>query len=51
MLSGCLIIWPRGFRAIDGWARHRFPSAHQAGTSFLARYLADLDRRYPGSIH
>ena len=49
MLSGGLILWPRGFRAIDGWARKRFPTAHRAGMQFLDRYLDDLERRYPDS--
>jgi hypothetical protein len=49
MLSGGLVLWPRGFRAIDSWSRKRFPTAHRAGMQFLDRYLDDLERRYPGS--
>ena len=49
MLSGGLVLWPRGFRAIDGWARKRFPTAHRVGMQFLDRYLDDLERRYPDS--
>ena len=49
MLSGGLVLWLRGFRAIDSWSRKRFPTAHRAGMRFLDRYLDDLERRYPGS--
>ena len=49
VLSGCLVLWPRGFRAIDGWTCKRFPKAHRAGREFLNRYLDDLERRYPNS--
>jgi hypothetical protein len=51
MLSGCLVLWPRGFRAMEGWAHHRFPKAYAASSTFLRRYLDDLERRYPGSAH
>jgi hypothetical protein len=47
--SGGLVLWPRGFRAIDGWTQNRFPWAHRATLSFLGRLLDDLERRYPGS--
>src|SRR3954471_9900877 len=41
MLSGGLVLWPRSFRTIDGWARRRFPATHRAGMHFLNRYLDD----------
>ena len=49
IVSGGVVLWPRGFRAIEGWARKRFPTAHRAGMQFLDRYLDDLERRYPDS--
>ncbi len=49
IVSGGVVLWPRGFRAIEGWARKRFPKAHRAGMQFLVRYLDDLERRYPDS--
>jgi hypothetical protein len=49
IVSGGVVLWPRGFRAIEGWARKRFPKAHRAGMQFLDRYLDDLERRYPDS--
>lgn len=49
ILSGGLVLWPRGLRALAGWAEKRSPTAHRAGLSFLDRFLADLERRYPHS--
>ncbi len=49
MLSGALVLWPRGFRAIEGWSRKRFPTTHRLSMRFLDRYLDDLERRYPNS--
>jgi len=48
-ISGGVVLWPRGFRAIEGWAGKHFPKAHLAGMRFLDRYLDDLERRYPDS--
>jgi len=49
IVSGGVVLWPRGFRSIDGWAHKRFPKVHQAGMAFLNRYLDDLELRYPNS--
>lgn len=49
VLSGGLISWPEGFRTIEGWAGRHFPGAHRSGMHFLDRFVADLERRYPGS--
>ncbi len=49
IISGGMVLWPSGFRAIEGWAGRHFPRAHQAGMTFLDRYLDDLERRYPNS--
>ena len=49
IVSGGVVLWPRGFRAIEGWAGKHFPKAHLAGMRFLDRYLDDLERRYPDS--
>ena len=49
VVLGGLVFWPRGFRAIEGWAGKHFPKAHLAGMRFLDRYLDDLERRYPDS--
>ena len=49
IISGGVVLWPRGFRAIEGWAGKHFPKAHLAGMRFLDRYLDDLEHRYPDS--
>ena len=49
ILSGCLVLWPRGLRALARWAEKRSPTAHCASMGFLDRFLADLERRYPNS--
>jgi len=49
MVAGGAALWPRGFLSLQDWTRGRFPKVHHAGMSFLARYLDDLERRYPGS--
>ncbi len=49
LLSGGLILWPRGFQSVKTWAEGRFPAAHRASMGFLVRFLLDLERRYPDS--
>jgi hypothetical protein len=51
MLAGGVALWPRGLRAVNDWTGKRFPQAHQAGMSFLERFLDDLERGYPGSAN
>ena len=47
LLAGGLMLWPRGFRAANGWVRKRFPKTHEHGVEQLIRYLDDMERRYP----
>jgi hypothetical protein len=49
MLTGGIALWPRGFRALEGWMRRNCPQAHRAGVGFLERFLEDLEHRFPGS--
>jgi hypothetical protein len=49
VLSGGLAVWPRGFRAVESWARKHWPGTHRVGLHSLNRYLQDLECRYPGS--
>jgi hypothetical protein len=49
MITGGVVLWPRGLRALQGWTQRSFPQAHRAGTVFLERFLDDLEHRYPGS--
>jgi hypothetical protein len=47
LLAGGLLLWPRGFRCVDGWLRRRCPTIHRHGSDQLVRYLDDMERRYP----
>jgi hypothetical protein len=47
LLAGGLMLWPRGFRAVNSWVRKRFPKTHEHGVEQLIRYLDDMERRYP----
>jgi len=47
LLAGGLVLWPRGFRGINGWLRRRCPKIHAKGMEQLLRYLDDMERRYP----
>jgi len=47
LLAGGLMLWPRGFRSVNGWIRRRFPRVHDNGVEQLLRYLDDMEKRYP----
>lgn len=47
LLAGGLMLWPRGFRSVDGWLSRRWPRLHRHGMEQLIRYLDDMERRYP----
>jgi hypothetical protein len=49
LVAGGLILWPEGFGKVEGWVKRRFPEAHRKGMGHINRFLADLERRYPGS--
>ncbi|NDC53581.1 MAG: hypothetical protein EBZ74_04655 [Planctomycetia bacterium] len=47
LLAGGLMLWPRGFRSVDGWIRRKCPKLHYEGSRQMIRYLDDMERRYP----
>ncbi len=47
LLAGGLMLWPKGFRAVNLWVRRRFPKTHEHGVEQLIRYLDDMEHRYP----
>jgi len=49
LVAGGLILWPKGFGKVERWLQKRFPEAHRKGISHINRFLADLERRYPGA--
>jgi len=50
VFSGVLVLWPRGFRALEGRAQSLFPKTHDLTLRLLDRLLDDLERRYPESV-
>lgn len=50
LLAGGLMLWPRGFRSVNGWLQRKCPKIHGHGAAQLTRYLDDLERRYPTSV-
>jgi len=50
LLSGGLALRPRSFRAIEDWAREKYPNVHHRSMLFLNRFSEDLERRYPCSM-
>ncbi len=49
LLAGGLMLWPRGFRVVNGWLERKCPKLHGHGAAQLIRYLDDLERRYPNA--
>jgi hypothetical protein len=49
LVAGGLILWPKGFGKVERWFQKRFPETHRKGLGHINRFLADLERRYPGS--
>ena len=51
LVAGGLALWPSGFRKARGpGCRRCSPRLYEEGIRQLERYLADLERRYPGSM-
>ena len=46
-LSSALAPWLRGARALEDWAREKYPGVHRRSTDLLNRFSEDLERRYP----
>jgi hypothetical protein len=49
-IAGGVALWPAAFGRVEGWFQRRFPVVHRTGMEQIERYLADLERRYPGSL-
>ncbi|WP_165227177.1 hypothetical protein [Aquisphaera insulae] len=47
LVVGGLSLWPRAASPADRWFRHAFPRLHREGRHQLARFLRDLESRYP----
>ncbi len=49
LVAGGLALWPSGFQWFEDALRRMSPKLYAEGISQLERYLADLERRYPGT--
>jgi hypothetical protein len=47
LVLGCVMVWPRAFSRIERMLEKHFPRTHRVGVSQSARFLSDLERRYP----
>lgn len=47
LIAGGLMLWPKGFGAVNRWLRRKCPTIHGHGVEQLFRYLDDLENRYP----
>lgn len=50
LVAGGLMLWPRGFRSLNGWLGRRCPGFHGKSVEQLFRYLDDMERRYPSAV-
>jgi hypothetical protein len=50
LVAGGLALWPAGFRRVEAWFQSVAPGMFEAGVGQIEHFLADLERRYPGSV-
>jgi len=49
LIAGGIALWPSAFRKVEDWFQKVSPTLYDEGIRQLERFLADLERRYPGS--
>lgn len=49
LVAGGVALWPSAFREAEGWLERMSPRLFAEGLRQMERFLADLERRYPGS--
>ncbi|HET6881058.1 MAG TPA: hypothetical protein VFI31_12930, partial [Pirellulales bacterium] len=47
VLAGGLVLWPGTFGKLEDWFQRRCPEVHRKGVRQMARYLDDLETRFP----
>ncbi len=47
LVLGCVMIWPKAFERVSHFLAKQFPKTHHLGACQSARFLSDLERRYP----
>jgi Putative transmembrane protein (PGPGW) len=51
VIAGGLALWPNAFGKLESWLERRYPEVHKKGMKQIGRFLTDLEKRYPNSIH
>jgi hypothetical protein len=49
LVAGGIALWPSAFRKTEDWLQRTAPGLYDEGIRQMERFLADLERRYPGS--
>ena len=49
LVAGGIALWPSAFRKTEDWLQRMAPRLYDEGILQLERFLADLERRFPGS--
>jgi hypothetical protein len=49
LVAGGVVLWPAAFRGVARSLERRFPRFHRTSFRQLARFLDDLERRYPST--
>ena len=47
LILGGVILWPTAFSRVEKCFEKRFPRIHRQGMMQIARFVTDLERRYP----
>ncbi len=49
LVAGGIALWPSAFQKTEDWLQSTAPGLYDEGIRQMERFLADLERRYPGS--
>jgi hypothetical protein len=49
LVAGGVALWPSAFQKAEDWLQRVAPRLYDEGIRQMERFLADLERRYPGS--
>jgi hypothetical protein len=49
LVAGVIALWPAALRAVERWLSESAPRIYVRWIRWIERFLADLERRYPGS--
>jgi hypothetical protein len=50
VIAGGVVLWPGVFGKVENWFQRRYPNSHRSGMDVIDRYMADLEKRFPGTI-